>query len=361
MQKIVVIGKLYERNKLNGPGNVIYQLQQPFSKLNADFKYILNNESNSFIQIIRDIILKILFKKGLVVNVHTDGFILALIVYLVSLLNRKNHYYLTVHGIYKIESAMSETTKNRYLKLEKILYKKFDNIICVSSKLAEDIKSIYGRSKNVYVVNNGTQEIPLTTSHDNKLDVNRINLIFVGGINRRKGILETISVLKYIIDNSDIDVHLDIYGSVENSNIKEKYEQYVIDNNLEDYVTYHGLVRDKEELFSYYAKSTFQLCLSLYDTFNVAVLESMAVGCPCILSDCCGARDIIEDGGNGYIVSLGKRTGETILNIIREVGHDPQKLKQLKKRTRMTAEHNTWDVVANKYYKLFKGEYDGNS
>ncbi|HFJ9404494.1 glycosyltransferase family 4 protein [Bacillus cereus group sp. MYBK69-1] len=356
MQKIIIVGKLYEGNKLNGPGNVIYHLEKSFSRLNVDFEYILKNESTSFVRLIQDIVTKVLFKKNLVVNVHTDGFIMALIVYLISLINWKNTYYLTVHGIYKIDSEMSGVTKKRYLMLEKFLYKRFKNIICVSSKLANDIKSIYGRDKNIYIINNGVQANPLAASKDNRLDAEKIRFIFVGGIKKGKGILETIKVIKYIIDNSDFDVHLDIYGSVENAKIKEEYKRYISNNKLENYVTYHGLIKDKTALFSYYAQSTFQLCLSLYDTFNVAVLESMNVGCPCILSDNCGARDIIRNDENGYIVSLDNETGEIILNILQEVKQNPGKLKQLRKRATVTAEHNTWDIVADKYYELFKRE-----
>lgn len=86
----------------------------------------------------------------------------------------------------------------------------------------------------------------------------------------------------------------------------------------------------------------------------------MTVGCPCILSDSCGARDIIRNDENGYIVSLDNKTGEIILNILQEVKQNPGKLKQLRKHATVTAEHNTWDIVADKYYKLFKREYDSN-
>ncbi|MBY0145118.1 glycosyltransferase family 4 protein [Neobacillus niacini] len=359
MQKVITIGKLYERNKLNGPGNVIYHLEKSFSRLNVDFECILKNESTSFVRLIQDIVTKVLFKKDLVVNVHTDGFIMVLIVYLVSLFNRTNTYYLTVHGIYKIDSTISGISKSRYLMLEKFLYKKFNNIICVSYKLANDINSIYGRSKNVYVINNGVQANPLDATKENIIDSDKVKLIFVGGIKRGKGILETIKAVKYIIDNSDLNIHLDIYGSVENEKIMEEYKRYLTYNKLENHVTYHGLIEDKKKLFSYYAQSTLQLCLSLYDTFNVAVLESMAVGCPCIVSDCCGAKDIIRDGENGYIVSLDKGTGTTILDILQEVLHDKNKLQQLSKYSITTAKNNTWDMVAKKYYNLFNENYDG--
>ncbi|MCP1450456.1 glycosyltransferase family 4 protein [Priestia megaterium] len=354
MQQIVIIGKLYERNKLNGPGNVIFQLQQAFSKLNVDVKYILNNESNSFFSNIRSIIVNVLFKKGLIVNVHTDGFILALFIYLISLFNRKNSYYLTVHGIYKIESEMSETTKIRYLILEKFLYQRFSNLICVSSKLAKDIELIYGRNRNVNVVNNGVHRILSTSFQSNKITDGNIDFIFVGGINKRKGTLETLQVFKYLVDNLDINVHLNIYGAVENKKIKGQYQQYIENHNLEEYITYHGLVYDKSELLRYYANSTFHLCLSLYDTFNVAVLESMSVGCPCILSDRCGAKDIITNKENGYIVAMDENLEDTIFKIIQEVRLNSEKLKQLKSGSRMTANNNTWDVVASKYYKLFE-------
>ncbi|WP_459988474.1 glycosyltransferase family 4 protein [Priestia megaterium] len=349
-----MIGKLYKSNKLNGPGNVIYNLNKSFLKLNVNFECILKNESTHFVKFLKDIIKKVIFRKNLVVNVHTDGFIIVLIVYLISLFNKTNAYYLTIHGMYKVDSGMSGIAKRRYLLLEKFLYKNFQNIICVSTKLADDLEVIYGRSKNVHVINNGVKTNPLTTLIDNKSNANNVKFIFVGGIKRGKGIIETLQVIKYLRDNSSFNVHLDIYGSVETAKIKEEYDQYINNNQLENYVTYHGLIKDKNELFNYYGESTFHLCLSLYDTFNVAVLESMAVGCPCIISDCCGAKDIIKDRKNGYIVSLKKETGEIILNILQEVLYDRNKLLDLRKYAKITAENNTWDRVANQYVCLFK-------
>lgn len=353
MQRVVIIGKLYNTNKLNGPGNVIYNLQQAFLSKNVDVEYIFRNEKNNWFSVIRDIITNVLFKKNKSINVHTDGFILVFLIYLISLVNKKNQYYLTVHGIYKIESAMSKTTKHKYLILEKMLYKRFNNLICVSSKLAKDIEEIYGRRKNVHIIHNGVQNfLENNSDYIENLDDNNMNFIFVGGINIRKGIFETLQTFKYIVENSNIQMQLNIYGQIENESVKSQYDQYIKRYKLEKNVAYHGVILDKAKLFGLYKKATFHLCLSLYDTFNVAILESMSVGCPCIISDRCGAKDLITHQQNGYVVSFENNMEENVFKIIEEVQMNSEKFKKLRVLSKEIAQENTWDIVANNYYNL---------
>jgi glycosyltransferase involved in cell wall biosynthesis len=41
------------------------------------------------------------------------------------------------------------------------------------------------------------------------------------------------------------------------------------------------------------------------ETFSIAALEAMAMGVPCVLTDIGGAREMVTDGGNGFLVKAG--------------------------------------------------------
>lgn len=70
---------------------------------------------------------------------------------------------------------------------------------------------------------------------------------------------------------------------------------------LGDRVVFAGVRRDLPE---YYRASDMCLLPSRFDTFGLVVLEAMAAGIPVVITDRVGARDLVEDGVNGFVVPV---------------------------------------------------------
>jgi UDP-glucose:(heptosyl)LPS alpha-1,3-glucosyltransferase len=60
-----------------------------------------------------------------------------------------------------------------------------------------------------------------------------------------------------------------------------------------------------EGVESFYLASDILMMLSRYDTFGMVVLEAMAAGLPVIVSANVGAKDVVEEGVNGYVLPEG--------------------------------------------------------
>ena len=96
------------------------------------------------------------------------------------------------------------------------------------------------------------------------------------------------------------DITLEIYG------VGELYDE------LNDYIKEHG-VSDKitlmgrsDCLYKLYTERDLYLMSSDFEGMPNALAEAMAVGLPCISTDCkTGPRDLIENEGNGYLVEIG--------------------------------------------------------
>jgi glycosyltransferase involved in cell wall biosynthesis len=56
-----------------------------------------------------------------------------------------------------------------------------------------------------------------------------------------------------------------------------------------------------EELAAAYASADFFVFPSTTDTFGNVVIEAQASGLPVIVSDVGGPKDLVEDGGDGFI------------------------------------------------------------
>ncbi len=63
-----------------------------------------------------------------------------------------------------------------------------------------------------------------------------------------------------------------------------------------------GHISDKERIKELYSLADITLSCSLFETFGLTLVESLALGTPVLSFDCGGARDIIQNGVNGYLL-----------------------------------------------------------
>ncbi len=84
-------------------------------------------------------------------------------------------------------------------------------------------------------------------------------------------------------------------------NIK-KYTKMAQEAQIISDVIFTGPV-NKEKLIRMYLASDLYIMLSKFDTFGMVVLEAMAAGLPVIISSNVGAKDLVQEGKNGFIIN----------------------------------------------------------
>lgn len=348
MKEIVLIGKCFSKYP-GGPGGIIRGLASQFEKSKVSFTSVFLDENCGKIFFIIKVIKEVLLQSNKAVNVHTDGFLIPFLIYLCSCINKRNTYYLTIHGIYAIECKYADKKKHFYLGLERILYKNFPNVICVSNLLKNSLSEIYSRRHNIFVIPNPTDA---TEYHaDEMIDglSKPMKIILLGGIKRLKGILESLDTIDYLVNVKKVAVKCDIYGATDSNKLLEQVKKMIIEKGLCGCVEYHGMLYDKKKLYAIVSSSDFQLCLSYYDTFNSAIAESLVLGCPCICSAKCGAAYLVKDGMNGLVVDMESEYKEKIWNYVNSFLENPSKRKMVKKMSEETKKKVSWES-AGKYY-----------
>lgn len=343
MKRIVIIAKCYKRD-ISGPANIIRGLIRQFDKDGINYNALLLEEGMDKVSYLKQIVRELRKKDKTVVNIHTDGFILPLFIMLISKIYRKHSYYLTVHGIYRIDNGKSANWK--YLILEKYIYKHFSNIICVSDMLKDDLKKIYKREKNVYVIPNATD------ANSNKVFEEKSvkEIVSLGGLRTCKGINAIMACAKEM-KKTNIPFHISLYGEDEN-NLNSFVEQ-IRKDNLKDQVEYFGNLMDKQKVYDIVRSADVQFCFSVYDTFNVAVAESLVLGCPCISSDRCGASILIQNNFNGLVVNIAEEYNdhfEKVIEYIRKL--DKEKRELIEQNAKEYKEIFSWKSIAKKYAEL---------
>src|SRR5512140_579596 len=80
-----------------------------------------------------------------------------------------------------------------------------------------------------------------------------------------------------------------------------KYRALATSLGIADSVVFAGAHAEGVE--RYYRAADLFAMLSRYDTFGMVVLEAMAAGLPVVISPNVGAKDVVEEGLNGFVTS----------------------------------------------------------
>lgn len=149
----------------------------------------------------------------------------------------------------------------------------------------------------------------------------------VGQLRPVKNQIELILALAHLKDRLP-NMRLLIIGD---GSERERLESIVEDQDLSDRVTFLGALDDVRPAVK--SLNLFVLT-SISETFSNAALEAMAMGKTVILSDTGGAREMIEDGINGYIYERGDR--RALAALIEQLERDPEKRRTIGENARAT-------------------------
>ncbi len=96
---------------------------------------------------------------------------------------------------------------------------------------------------------------------------------------------------------------------------EDKYRKMAQSLGVAEAVVFAGT--QVEELERYYRAADIFIMLSKFDTFGMVVLEAMAAGLPAIVSTNVGAKDLVEEGVNGFIMSAPQDASAAAERIVR--------------------------------------------
>ncbi|MCC6483772.1 MAG: glycosyltransferase family 4 protein [Armatimonadetes bacterium] len=113
-----------------------------------------------------------------------------------------------------------------------------------------------------------------------------------------------------------------------------------------------GHVGSRAELAELYRQGSVFAFPSVEDGFAMVVTEAMACGIPVIISGNTGAKDVVEDGVNGYVVPT--CSVEALKEKIVQLKRDPQLRSSLGASARLAAENNTWYHYSEKLLQVYK-------
>jgi D-inositol-3-phosphate glycosyltransferase len=183
-------------------------------------------------------------------------------------------------------------------------------------------------------------------------------LLFVGRLERLKGVEIAIRALALLSDRAHPDLRLLVLGEdarergVRDADEGEKERLKGIASALgvRDRVDFLGSVAH-HELPYFYSAADVCVMPSYSESFGLVGLEAQACGCPVVASDVPGLRSVIRDEVSGYLIhgndpaAYAERIGRLLA--------DPQLAQQMGRHGSLLAQRFSWTRTADRLETLF--------
>lgn len=184
-----------------------------------------------------------------------------------------------------------------------------DIMIVLGKNWIPFISSIVNENKIRVVYNSVYQEPQRLYNEDAK------DIIFLGMVIPRKGIVDLLDAFKKVIDEIPADIKLKIYGSDKNNNI----DMLIAERNLESRAYFCGwLTSDKKN--DCFATTMINVLPSYNEGLPMTILETMAYGIPNISTRIAAIPEVIRNGENGILITPGDV--ETLAESIKRLTKD---------------------------------------
>ena len=231
-------------------------------------------------------------------------------------------------------------------------YNRFDKLIFVSDesrRAFQDNCSAKGITKVLYNTNE-TDKILIQKDEPVDSDFfqeDSIRLCGVGKIVELKGFDKLARIHKKLKDDG-LNVHTYILGIGPD---REKIENYLKENNIEDSFTFLGYQTNP---YKYVSKCDLFVCSSVAEGFSTAATEALIVGTPVITTPVAGMAEMLgSDGEYGIITEMSE---ESLYEGIKDLIQNPEKLQHYKnqaaERGKFFSKENTIKAVEEMLLEL---------
>jgi len=197
-------------------------------------------------------------------------------------------------------SACNKIKRNLFLLIEKSLTFKNSYLLASStSEMVRAINEVQYKKENVLLFDNSINPIENTDG----LTIHKTwpvdYICTVGRPSYQKNIELMIQVLNEV--RKEKDIHLVIMGVGHHSDKLEDVKKLIEKLKLNNSVTLIDWT-ERQNIFHIIDNSKFYISTARYEGLPYSVIEAMALSKPCVVSDCDGNRDLIQNGYNGFVL-----------------------------------------------------------
>lgn len=227
-----------------------------------------------------------------------------LVLPLIRLLGNKRVYVIHHHFMY-MDCKWYEYPLN---VMEKLLLRCADRLIIPSPYVKELVECLRLNDSVFYL------PIPFEKKHCQKSVPQEGRLLFVGTVEKRKGLKYLIEAMMFVRD-AKVKCSLDVVGKIVDEIYFEGLKQIIKEYELD--VTFHGFV-SLEQKENFYASADIFAFPSLLEGYGMVLMEAMGYGLPIVAFNNSAMPYSVENGINGYLADNlnSKHFAEYIIRIL---------------------------------------------
>ncbi len=131
----------------------------------------------------------------------------------------------------------------------------------------------------------------------------------------------------------------------------KKYRKIAGEAGVAENLVFSGVL-SREKLTDLYLAGNLYVMLSKFDTFGMVVLEAMAAGLPVMVSSHVGAKDLVVQNENGFVVD-DPSDHDRVAFILKAMLEENTR-RRMSAAALATAAENSWDTIAVKYANIYR-------
>jgi glycosyltransferase involved in cell wall biosynthesis len=213
----------------------------------------------------------------------------------------------------------------------------YSKIIATSNFIMNELKTCFPfiASKDISVIHNGVDTTFFRTVNDfgngriAKLRaINRPIVLFTGRFVASKGIYTLVKAIPRVVKDYS-DVMFVFTGGGDYSHYFNSLKQEILKNNC----SFLGYL-PRLDMPKVYSLASIYVMPTLYESFPLRLLESMACENAVIASRVCGIPEVIQSGENGFLIP--PKDSQSLAETIRTLLEDPHLLWKIGTKARNT-------------------------
>ncbi|MCK4273872.1 MAG: glycosyltransferase family 4 protein [Dehalococcoidales bacterium] len=226
-------------------------------------------------------------------------------------------------------------------------FRKLDGRIAVSEIAKTYVNTFFPAEYTIIPNGIDTHHFNNHTSPIDKFKDGKINILFVGRFEKRKGFDYLLKAYK-LVKQEVPDCRLIAVGP--GVRLRNKYEKRVKKNGLKD-VVFTGYVAYRDLPRYYTAADIVCFPATGRESFGIVLLEAMSVGKPIIASAIDGYDCVLTDGMEG--IAVPPRDSEKLAEAILKLGTDEQLRQQMGARGKPKAMQYDWSLLAKRMLDFY--------
>ena len=129
---------------------------------------------------------------------------------------------------------------------------------------------------------------------------NTVKVLYFSFLSVSKGIWTALKAIPLVV-RANPSVRFTFGGPMESEELNNQIQDFVKDNNLQNYFSYVGYVEDKEKRTEYFRNTDLFIFPTHRDVFGLVILHAMAEGKPVIASIEGTIPEIVDDASSGLL------------------------------------------------------------